>query len=57
MLLGKKIAQSKAGVVLHAKINFDGTTEKVDANNFMSGELLVMPPQTVQHFQKLMYLR
>ena len=46
--IGKKIAQSKAGVVLHAKINFDGTTEKVDANNFMSGELLVMPPQTVQ---------
>lgn len=46
--IGKKIAQSKAGVVLHAKINLDGTTEKVDANNFMSGELLVMPPQTVQ---------
>ena len=43
--IGKKIAQSKAGVVLHAKINLDGTTEKVDANNFMSGELLVMPPK------------
>ena len=45
--IGRKIAQSKAGVVLHAKLNFDGTTEPVQANKFMSGELLVMPPQTV----------
>ena len=45
--IGKKIAQSSAGVVLHAKISLDGSTEPVNAKDFVDGELLVMPPQTV----------
>ena len=45
--IGKKIANSVAGVVLHKKINFDDSYEKVDSTQFISDDLVVMPPQTL----------
>lgn len=45
--IGRKISKSKAGVVLHAKIGLDGEKSKVQASDFISGDLLVMPPQTL----------
>ena len=45
--IGKRIAQSQTGVVLHAKIDLDGNTERADASQFGGNELLVMPPAVV----------
>lgn len=47
--IGKRIANSNTGVVLHAYIGLDGSKGKVDATKFISGELLVMPPLFVTH--------
>ena len=47
--IGKKIANSTAGVVLHAHIDLDGNTSDVDASRFLPGELLIMPPAVVSH--------
>ncbi len=46
-VVGRKIANSKAGVVLHVKIGLDGEKSPVQASDFVSGDLLVMPPQTL----------
>lgn len=45
--IGKQIASSTAGVVLHKFIDLNNTVSNVDASVFSSGDLLVMPPQTV----------
>ena len=51
--IGKQIARSKAGVVLHAKIELDGSKSKVDVNELNSGDLLIMPPVTVTQAPKV----
>ncbi len=45
--IGKKIANSSTGVVLHAHIDLEGNKSSVDATKFQEGPLLAMPPQTV----------
>jgi hypothetical protein len=45
--IGKQIARSQSGVVLHAKIELDGSKSKVDASELNSGNLLIMPPVTL----------
>ncbi len=45
--IGKRVANSKIGVVLHAYIDMDGNISAVDATKFTTGELLVMPPAVV----------
>lgn len=45
--VGKRIGQSNTGVVLHAMIDLDGNKGNVNANDFSSGALLVMPPAVV----------
>ena len=45
--IGKQISQSQSGVVLHAKIELDGSKSKVDASELNAGRLLVMPPVTL----------
>ena len=47
--IGQQIANSSAGVVLHAYIDLDGNTGKVDATKFVGGGLLVVPPVVVTH--------
>lgn len=44
--IGKRIARSKAGVVVHMKIDLDGNKQRADANELNEGALLVMPPVT-----------
>ena len=51
--IGKKIAQSQSGVVLHAKIELDGSKSKVDASELNAGRLLIMPPVTVTQAPKV----
>ena len=51
--IGKKIAQSQSGVVLHAKIELDGSKSKVDASELNAGRLLIMPPVTVTQAPKI----
>ena len=45
--IGKQIARSQSGVVLHAKIELDGSKSKVNVNELKAGNLLIMPPVTV----------
>jgi hypothetical protein len=45
--IGKRIGQSTTGVVLHAMIDLDGNKGTVNAKDFTSGDLLVMPPAVV----------
>lgn len=45
--IGKQISNSQSGVVLHAKIELDGSKSKVDASELNSGNLLIMPPVTL----------
>ena len=45
--IGKAIARSQSGVVLHAKLELDGSKSKVDASELNSGNLLIMPPVTL----------
>lgn len=47
--IGKKIANSKIGVVLHQYIDLDGNKSASDASKFIKGDLLVMPPVFVTH--------
>ena len=51
--IGKQIAQSQSGVVLHAKIELDGSKSKVDASELNAGRLLIMPPVTVTQAPKV----
>lgn len=51
--IGKQIAQSQSGVVLHAKIELDGSKSKVDASELNAGRLLIMPPVTVTKAPKV----
>lgn len=45
--IGKQIANSQSGVVLHVKIELDGSKSKVDASELNTGNLLIMPPVTL----------
>lgn len=45
--IGRKIAQSKVGVVVHMMIDLDGNVGPVDSTKFVDGPLMVMPPQTL----------
>ena len=45
--IGRSIAQSQSGVVLHAKLELDGSKSKVNAEELNSGKLLIMPPVTL----------
>lgn len=47
--IGRKIANSKIGVVLHQYIDLDGNKSSADASKFVSSDLLVMPPVFVTH--------
>lgn len=51
--VGKQIAQSVSGVVLHAYIDLQGNKSKVDASKLNSGQLLIMPPVTVTQAPKV----
>lgn len=51
--IGKQISQSQSGVVLHAKIELDGSKSKVDASELNAGRLLIMPPVTVTQAPKV----
>lgn len=46
--IGKRIARSTAGVVVHYMLGLDGSREMADAKMLNEGALLVMPPVTVQ---------
>lgn len=48
--LGKKIARSEVGIVIHSKINEQGTPEPMtDDLGFRGSKLLVVPPVTVSN--------
>lgn len=51
--IGQEISRSKAGVVLHAKIELDGSKGKVNVKELNSGDLLIMPPVTVTQAPKI----
>jgi hypothetical protein len=42
--IGKKISNSKIGIVIHAYIDLEGNKSKPDSSIFQGSELLVMPP-------------
>jgi len=46
--IGKRIARSKAGVVIHMYLDLEGNKSRADANALNEGALLVMPPVTAQ---------
>ena len=47
-VLGKKIARSEVGIVIHSKINEQGVTQPMSEDlEFSGSKLLVMPPVTV----------
>ena len=45
--IGRSIAQSQSGVVLHAKLELDGSKSKVNTEELNAGKLLIMPPVTL----------
>lgn len=45
--IGKQIANSQVGVVLHAHIDLEGNKSKVDTTRFQEGPLLAMPPVSI----------
>lgn len=45
--IGKKIAASDVGVVIHKAIDLDGNVSDVDMSKFQGGRTLIMPPATV----------
>jgi len=51
--IGKRIAGSTAGVVIHMKIDLDGNKSRADASELNEGALLVMPPVTAQQPPKI----
>ena len=46
--IGKRIARSKAGVVIHMYLDLEGNKTRADASALNEGALLVMPPVTAQ---------
>ena len=46
--VGKKIANSDVGVVVHMSIGLDGEKSKVDMSSFQGGPTYIMPPVMVQ---------
>jgi len=46
--LGKKIAESDVGVVVHMAIGLDGEKSNVDMTQFQGGPTFIMPPVMVQ---------
>ena len=51
--IGKEIAQSTSGVVLHQKVELDGSKSPVDATQLNAGRLLIMPPVSVTTAPKI----
>ena len=51
--IGKEIAQSTSGVVLHQKIELDGSKSPVDATQLNAGKLLIMPPVSITTAPKI----
>ena len=51
--IGKRIASSTAGVVIHMKLDLDGNKSRADASELNEGTLLVMPPVTAQQPPKI----
>jgi hypothetical protein len=51
--IGKRIARSTAGVVVHFYLDLDGTRQRADASMLNEGSLLVMPPVTAQQPPKI----
>ena len=51
--IGKRIARSTAGVVVHYMLGLDGSREVADAKMLNEGALLVMPPVTAQQPPKI----
>jgi len=45
--VGKKIASSKVGVVVHMAVGLDGEKSKVDMTQFQEGATFIMPPVMV----------
>ena len=46
--VGKKIADSDVGVVVHMAIGLDGEKSSIDMSNFQGGPTFIMPPVMVQ---------
>jgi hypothetical protein len=42
--IGKKIGNSKVGVVVHVQIDLNGSKSKPNTTNFVAGDLLILPP-------------
>ena len=51
--IGRQIAQSTTGVVLHKSIGLDGSVGPVDVSVFNPGKLLVIPPAVVTQAPKI----
>ena len=51
--IGKEIAQSTSGVVLHQKVELDGSKSPVDATQLNAGRLLIMPPVSITTAPKI----
>lgn len=45
--IGKRIATSNVGVVVHVQIDHDGNKSKPDTSGFQAGDLLILPPVTL----------
>jgi hypothetical protein len=45
--IGKKIADSDVGIVIHMAIDLDGNKNNVDMSRFQSGSTMIMPPVTM----------
>lgn len=51
--IGKRIARSTAGVVIHMKLDLEGNRSQADASELNEGSLLVMPPVTATQPPKI----
>lgn len=51
--IGSKIGNSKTGVVIHGGIDLDGNKTGPRMDEFTSGDLLILPPQSVSKIEQL----
>lgn len=51
--IGKRIARSQVGVVIHTHTDLDGTVAPADINTLKEGNLFIMPPVVMQQTPKI----
>lgn len=51
--IGKQIARSQSGVVIHYAMGLDGSKTDVNMNSLNTGKLLIMPPVTITNAPKV----